>query len=301
MNVIIDSDPGIDDAVALSVILNNPAFHVKLITTVAGNVTVDKTTKNALRLVEFFNMQTPVATGASQPLIKAFEDAAHIHGESGMEGYIFPAIQSSPIKQTAAEAWHNVLVQSDEKVTLVLTGSYTNFALWFRQYPQDLAKIDRVLAMGGSICGGNMTSAAEFNVFTDPDAAKILLSAGLPITMVGLDVTLKAMVNQDWIHQVSAMNRSGKMLAALISHYNDIHAEGWPIHDANTIGYLCHPEFYQTKDVWVDIVTEGPAIGETVVDIRAAYHQGRTNATVLTDIDAARFRDWLQDQIAKMP
>ncbi|MHA5094929.1 ribonucleoside hydrolase RihC [Oenococcus oeni] len=300
MKVIIDMDPGIDDAVALSVLLNNKNCQVELITTVAGNVTVDKTTKNALKIANFFNSEVPLAAGASQPLVKAFEDAARIHGESGMEGYDFPEGNSHLLKQPAVEAWHDVLNKTEKKITLILTGSYTNFALWYREYPEDVLKIERVIVMGGSLSGGNMTSAAEFNVFTDPEAAKILLSSNLSVTMIGLDVTLKALVDRDWIQKVAALNESGKMLAALISHYNDWHADGWPIHDVNTVAYLLHPEFYSSKKLWVDIATDGPAIGETVADIRAAYHQGRTNATVVTDIDADAFRNWLKQEISSM-
>ncbi|MDN6968431.1 ribonucleoside hydrolase RihC [Oenococcus sp. UCMA 17063] len=300
MNVIIDMDPGIDDAVALSVLLNNADFEVQLITTVAGNVTVDKTTKNALKIANFFNSKIPIAAGASQPLVKTFEDAARIHGESGMEGYDFPESIRQPLQESAVEAWHNILSKSEGKITLILTGSYTNFALWFREYPKDAVKVDRVIAMGGSLSVGNMTSAAEFNVFTDPEAAKILLSSNLPVTMIGLDVTLKALVNLDWIKTVASLNESGEMLAALISHYNDWHVDGWPIHDVNTIDYLLHPEFYRSEKLWIDIVTEGPAIGETVADIRGAYHQGKTNATVVTDINAAAFRNWLKQEISLM-
>ncbi|MFT8323930.1 ribonucleoside hydrolase RihC [Oenococcus sicerae] len=300
MNVIIDTDPGIDDAVALSVILNNACFNVQLITTVAGNVTVEKTTKNALKIADFFHATVPIAAGASRPLIKTFEDAARIHGESGMAGYEFAEPTRQPSVQTAVEAWHELLTQSSEKITLILTGSYTNFALWYREYPKDAAKIDKVIAMGGTLSSGNMTSAAEFNVFTDPDAAKILLASELPITMIGLDATLKALVNQKWLDDISALNQSGSMIASLISHYNDRHVDGWPLHDVNTIGYLCHPDFYQAKRLWVDVITDGPAIGETVADIRAAYHQGQTNVTVVTDINQPAFAQWLKTEISLM-
>lgn len=302
MKVIIDCDPGIDDAIALSVLLNDPFFDVKLVTTVAGNVSVKKTTNNALKIAAFFKSNVSIAAGAAEPLIKKLEDASNIHGESGMDGYHFTDKIGYPLPQTAVEAWHDVLAKEDQPITLILTGSYTNFALWIRQYPDDISKIKQVVAMGGAVREeGNMTSSAEFNVFTDPDAAAILYASKIPITMVGLDVTLKAMVDNDQLLKFSKINESGRMISSLIKHYNDHHVGGWPIHDLNTVAYLRHPEFYNGKNLWIDVVTSGPAIGETVADIRAAYHNGRTNAYVLDSIDLGSFLNWLTKEIQQIP
>lgn len=171
--IIMDTDPGIDDAAALTMAINDPSLDLKLVTTVAGNVTADKTTANALKIIHFFGKDIPVAAGAKQPLIKPFEDAARIHGESGMPGYDFGDDYGKPLDKTAVEALHDAIMAEDE-VILVPTGSYTNIALLFSEYPEVKSHIKQIVAMGGSFSGGNMTSVAEFNVFTDPDAAKIM-------------------------------------------------------------------------------------------------------------------------------
>lgn len=301
--IIMDTDPGIDDAAALTMAINNPAIDLKLVTTVAGNVQVDKTTANALKIVHFFGKddQIPVAAGAAEPLLKPFEDAARIHGESGMEGYDFGANYGRPIAKSAVQALRDTIMAEDE-ITLVPTGADTNIALLLKEYPEVKSHIKRIVAMGGSLSGGNMTSVAEFNVFTDPDAARIMYESGIPIVMVGLDVTLNALLTDANLNQLRNMNETGKMLYGLISHYNDVSGgdQGRPMHDVNTIFYLLHPEAFTTKDLWVDVQTTGPAIGATVADLRGAYHGGKTNAKVCVDIDTAFFNRWFLDQVAEM-
>ena len=295
--IIMDSDPGIDDAVAISTALTDPQLELVLITTVAGNVTVDKTTKNALTLVDFFQKDVPVAMGATDPLIKKFEDAARIHGESGMVGYDFPAPTSKPLAKSAVLALRDALMASKEPITLIPTGAYTNIALLLREYPEVKPKIKHIIAMGGSLGRGNMTSAAEFNVFTDPHAAKIMYNAGIPLVMVGLDVTLKGRISDETTDKLGELGRAGKMLHDIIGKDFDHDETGTAIHDLQTLFYLECPEAFETKDYWVDIITEGPAVGETVADIRAAYHDGKTNAKVCVDIDTKAFNDWLLHKV----
>lgn len=300
INIIMDTDPGIDDAAALTMAINDPQINLKLVTAVAGNVTVDKTTANALKIVHFFgkDQEIPVAAGAKQSLIKPFEDAARIHGESGMPGYDFGTDYGKPIQKSAVEALRDEIMASDEPITLVPTGSYTNIALLFTEYPEVKDRIKEIIAMGGTLAKGNMTSAAEFNVFTDPHAAKIMYDSGIPIVMVGLDVTLKALLTPATMDKLGTMGRTGKMLQALVTHYNDGDENGHPMHDVNTIFYLLHPEAMTTEEMWVDVQTEGPAMGETVGDIRGAYHDGKTNAKVCVDIDAAAFNKWFLEEVA---
>lgn len=297
IKVIMDTDPGIDDAAAITMAINDPEIDLQLITTVAGNVTVDKTTINALKLVRFFNADIPVASGAKLPLIKHFEDAARIHGESGMPGYDFPTDLPKPINKSAVEALRDAILASDEKITLVPTGSYTNIALLFSEYPEVKENIERIVAMGGSLGMGNMTSAAEFNVFTDPHAAQIVYNAGVPIVMVGLDITMKALLTHDSIEKLPTLNETGKMLHDIIINDGDNSDAGIAMHDVNTIFYLLHPEAITTKAMWIDVQTDGPAIGETVGDIRGAYHDGKTNADVCVDIDSAAFNKWFLEEV----
>lgn len=296
--IIMDTDPGIDDAAAITIALNHPDFDLELITTVAGNVTVDKTTLNALKLTRFFNSAVPVAGGAPQPLIKPFEDAVRVHGVSGMPGYDFPTDLAKPLPETAVEALRDHIMAAEEPITLVPTGAYTNIALLFKTYPEVKAHIKEIIAMGGTLGKGNMTSAAEFNVFTDPHAAEIMYQAGVPITMVGLDVTMKALLTPATMQKLPTLRRTGRMLHALFNHYGDGDKTGIPMHDVNTLFYLLHPEAFTTQKMWIDVQTDGPANGETVGDIRGAYHDGKTNATVCVDIDARAFNAWFLDTVA---
>ncbi|GAX00423.1 ribonucleoside hydrolase RihC [Secundilactobacillus silagei] len=297
IKIIMDTDPGIDDAAAITMAINDDNIDLKLITTVAGNVTVDKTTKNALKLVRFFNSDIPVAAGAKQPLIKPFEDAARIHGESGMPGYVFPDDLPKPMDKTAVEALRDEIMANDQ-ITLVPTGSYTNIALLFSEYPEVKSHIERIVAMGGTLGYGNMTSAAEFNVFTDPHAARIVYNSGIPIVMVGLDITMKALLTPESLAKLPTLNETGKMLHDIIIHDGDNSDRGIAMHDVNTIFYLLHPEAITTEKMWVDVQTEGPAMGETVGDIRGAYHNGKTNTAVCVDIDADAFNKWFIEEVS---
>ena len=300
IKIIMDTDPGIDDAAAITIALNHPDLDLQLLTTVAGNVTVDKTTLNALKLTRFFNSSVPVAGGAPQPLLKPFEDAVRIHGVSGMPGYDFPTDLADPLPETAVEALRDHIMNASEPITLVPTGAYTNIALLFKTYPEVLPHIKQIVAMGGALGKGNMTSAAEFNVFTDPHAAEIMYQSGVPITMVGLDVTMKALLTPATMQKLPTVGRTGEMLHALFNHYNDGDQAGIPMHDVNTLFYLLHPEAFTTEDMWIDIQTDGPANGETVGDIRGAYHDGKTNAKVCVDIDAAAFNEWFLTTVANI-
>ncbi|MCM0582034.1 ribonucleoside hydrolase RihC [Weissella diestrammenae] len=299
--IILDMDPGIDDAVALSIALTHSEFDLKLLTGVAGNVSVDKTTANLIKLVEFFNRtDIPVAKGAAAPLKKAFKDASYIHGASGMPGYDFPEPVYQPLAQDAISAMAEVLSNASEPITIVATGAYTNIALLLQQYPKLKSKIKRFVLMGGSLSGGNVSSVAEFNIFTDPDAAKIVFESGVDITMIGLDVTLKALLSNQTIADVASMGTVGKMISGVMTAYNDVEATGKPMHDVNTILYLLHPEFFTLKDFMVYVITDGPAIGGTIADTQDRWSNGQLNAHVAIDIDAKAFENWFIEEIPKM-
>lgn len=299
--LILDMDPGIDDAVALSIALTRPEFDLKLLTGVAGNVSVEKTTANLLKLEEFFNRtDIPVAMGAKAPLKREFKDASYIHGASGMPGYDFPELTHHPIKDSAVEAMYQVLSDVAEPITIVATGSYTNVALLINQYPDITSKIKRLILMGGSLSGGNVSSVAEFNVFTDPDAAKIVFESGLDITMIGLDVTLKALLSNQTIEDIAEIGEVGKMISGVMTAYNDVEEAGKPMHDVNTILFLLHPEFFTLEDHMVYVITEGPAIGGTIADTQDRWSNGKLNAHVAVDIDAKAFEKWFLNEIPHM-
>lgn len=296
--IILDTDPGIDDAAAIALALKNPEIDVRLITTVAGNVNVDKTTENALRLVEFLGLNVPVARGASKPLIRDYEDASYVHGETGMNGYEFPEIKTQAIAEHAVIAMRNEILQSREPITIVAIGALTNLALLFIQYPEVKEKLKEVVIMGGSLGQGNTQSAAEFNIYTDPHAAKIVFDAGVKLTMIGLDVTTETLLKKDVVMAIKDANEVGNMLYHIFNYYRGGSIEtGLTIHDACVIYYLIHKDKTETKDYHVDIQLDGPAMGATVADIRDAYYPGQQNCTVGLKFDVKHFNQWFLEEI----
>ncbi len=185
--IIIDTDPGIDDAVALAIALFSEKLDVKLLTTVAGNVGLDNVTDNLLKILDYVEKDIPVAMGAEEPLLKEMSDASSVHGLSGMEGFEFdPPSKRSLLDEHAITAMRRVILASDEPVTLVPIGPLTNIALLLKVYPEVKQNIKDIVLMGGSVTRGNKGVMAEFNIYFDPDAAKIVFMSGLPIVMAGL-------------------------------------------------------------------------------------------------------------------
>lgn len=166
--ILLDTDPGIDDAAAITAALFAPQLDLQLITTVAGNVSVEKTTRNALQLLHFWNSDIPLAQGAATPLLRPLRDAAYVHGESGMEGYDFVDHQRQPLAKPAFIAIRDVLMNAPEPMTLVAIGPLTNIALLLMHYPECAFNIRRLVMMGGSAGRGNFTPNAEFNIAVDP-------------------------------------------------------------------------------------------------------------------------------------
>ncbi|MDR0900005.1 MAG: ribonucleoside hydrolase RihC [Lactobacillaceae bacterium] len=300
--IILDMDPGIDDAAAISVAINNPNLQVELITSVVGNVTVDRTTTNALKILEFFGRtDIPVARGADKPLRRPYQDASSVHGKTGMDGYDFPEPIKKPIELTAVEAIHEVVSKSQEKITIVATGAYTNIANYLNRHPKDFKNIEEMVLMGGTVSRGNVNSVAEFNIYTDPDAAKIVFDSPVKKTMIGLDVTLKALLTDDTIDQIEKSGKPGQMLAALFSEYHDGHKGGKPMHDVNTILYLLNPELIKVKSGFIDVVVGGTATGATVWDFQNRIHSVESsNAQIGLKIDPALFNQWFLEQVSQM-
>ncbi|WP_239256396.1 ribonucleoside hydrolase RihC [Listeria ilorinensis] len=297
--LIIDTDPGIDDAVALAFAFHHPAIDLKLISTVAGNVNVDKTTDNALRLVEYFDVEVPVAKGCSEPLIKELEDCSEIHGESGMDGYDFGPITRKPLDVHAVEALRQTILASPDPVTLMPIAALTNIALLFKIYPETKANIKEIVLMGGSLARGNTTTAAEFNIFTDPEAAAIVFKAGLPLTMIGLDVTSKAVLTTTEIEKIKTMNQTGAMFASLFGHYRGGSMKtGLKMHDVCALAALVEPAIFSMQSTYVEVQTgDTAANGATVADLKMKYHT-EANADVALEVDVERFRKWFLEMLA---
>ena len=299
--IIIDTDPGIDDAVAIAIALFSEELDVKLITTISGNVGIDKVTRNALKLLKYWNKEVPVAMGASTPLIRQPEDASDIHGASGMEGFDFEEPTNELLlKENAVNAMYRVIQESETPVTLIPIGPLTNIALLLKVYPEVKSNIQEIILMGGSVSRGNKGVMSEFNIHVDPEAAKIVFDSGLPIVMAGLDVGLKALVLPEDSAKLEHMNATGKMLHSLFKRYRGGSMKtGLKMYDSCAIAYLLKPDLFEAVDTFVDVELNGSmTAGTTVVDLKG-YLGKPSNAKVCIDVDPERFREWLLDSLRK--
>lgn len=298
--IIIDTDPGIDDAVALSIALNHPALEVRLLTTVAGNVNVNKTTDNTLKLVTFFGKQVPVAKGCDKPLLIQLEDSAEIHGESGMDGYDFPKTSLKALDIHAVEAMKECILSSSEPITLVPIAALTNIALLLSLYPETKQNIKEIVMMGGSLSRGNTNTSAEFNTYVDPHAAQIVFQSGIPIVMVGLDVTSTAVLTKNETEKIKEFGEVGNMFYSLFQHYRGGSLQtGLKMHDVCAIAYLTDPSLFTVQETFVEVALDGPAAGATVADLKMKYHDS-TNAKVCLDIDIPEFQNWVVSNLQKI-
>jgi len=303
--IILDCDPGHDDAVAMLLALASPELEVLGITTVGGNATLEHVTENALRVLALAGREdVPVAAGASHPLVGPLRTAPHVHGESGIEGPALPAARSAPVEEDALTFISAALEAAATPVTLVPTGPLTNIGLLLRERPDLAPKIGHICLMGGAAGEGNITPSAEFNAWADPEAADLVYRSGLPVTMIGLDVTHKALL---WDHEREAMAEAGgpvtKLMCGLLGYFRGFHRRvyGWngsPIHDAVAIAHLARPGLVRTVRANVVVELQGEFTrGRTVVDLRAV--SGREpNADVGMDIDRERFIGLVRDAFA---
>lgn len=299
--IIIDTDPGIDDAVALAIALYSEELEVKLITTVAGNVGLDKVTYNTLRLLKYFKKEVPVAVGAEEPLIREPADASNVHGKSGMEGFDFEEPSYDMVlKENAVNAMYRVIMESEIPVTLVPIAPLTNIALLIKVYPEVKEKIAEIIMMGGSASRGNKGVMSEFNVAVDPEAAKIVFSSGIPIVMAGLDVGWKALVFPEDSEKLKTMNEVGKMMYSLFQKYRGGSMKtGLKMYDSCAIAYLLKPDMFEVVDTYIDVELSGSMTsGCTVVDLKG-YLKKPNNAKVCMDIDQKMFKEWLMESISK--
>ncbi|MCG8483934.1 MAG: nucleoside hydrolase [Clostridia bacterium] len=292
--IIIDCDPGLDDAIALFMMFNNQDFDIKAITPVAGNVSVDKTTLNALKLVELAGANVPVAKGASKPLYKDLVTAEHVHGTTGLRDIVLPEPQQAADKLSAHEMIYQEASKYNRELQIIATGPLTNIATAILKYPDVKEKVKRIILMGGSCGCGNDAPAAEFNIYADSDAAKIVFESGIPITMVGLDVTHKALVYPDEIKEIGGYNNKiAKTASKILLGYLDFCKmngfEGAVMHDPLAMAYAIDSEVMVCKPYHVDIETKGTFTnGKTVVDVHHVTGKA-PNADVGVEIDRERF------------
>jgi inosine-uridine nucleoside N-ribohydrolase len=302
--IIVDCDPGHDDAIALLLALASPEIDLLGVTTTYGNQTLEKTTANALRVLELAGRsEVPVASGANQPLERELVVAAHVHGESGLDGPTLPPPSVEPVS-TDAVGWVADAVRSAAApVTLVPTGPLTNIAQYLVRHGTD--GVERIVLMGGAIAEGNMTPAAEFNIWADPEAAQIVFDAELDVTMLGLDVTHKAVTGADVQRRLRETGSVGVFVAELVDFFTVYHRQtyGWdgaPIHDAVAVAHVLAPDLVATRfrNVEIERVSE-LCRGRTVVDLWLRTERP-ANAHVGVDLDTAAFFDLLVERIARL-
>ena len=299
--IIIDTDPGIDDAVAIAIALFSEELDVRLITTVAGNVSVDKVTYNTLRILKFFKKEVPVARGVAEPLILPLLDASNVHGKSGMEGFDFEEPDDHLLlPEHAVNAMYRVIMESKEPITLVPIAPLTNIALLLKLYPEVKGNIREIVLMGGSAGRGNKGVMSEFNIATDPEAAKIVFDSGLPLVMAGLDVGWKALVLREDSTKLPQLGEVGRMAYCLFQKYRGGSMKtGLKMYDSCAVAYLLKPEMYQMEETYVDVELNGSMTkGCTLVDLKG-YLGKPANAKVCMDIDQEMFRAWFLESISR--
>lgn len=299
--IILDCDPGHDDAIAILLAAKNPAIDLLGITVVAGNQTLDKTLVNALNVCQFLDLDVPVYKGCGQPMIRDKQVVApEIHGESGLDGPQFGALTKEAETQHAVTYIVDTVLASEGDITVVTTGPMTNLAMAMRLNPDIVPKIREVALMGGSYQLGNMTPAAEFNVLADADAAHVVFTSGRPIMMAGLDVTRKVLALPSIVERMNTIdNNAAKLFVDLMTFFNKTQKEvfGWdggPLHDPVTIAYLLDPTVVTLKECFTQIdIRSEQSYGRTNCDIFNMLKQP-PNSHVAVDIDVAKFWDIIE-------
>jgi purine nucleosidase len=308
--IIIDTDPGQDDAVAILLALASPEFEVLGITAVAGNVPLALTEKNARKICELAGKsETKVYAGAIRPMLRTLVTAEHVHGRTGLDGPDLPEPKMKLQKQHAVDYLVETLVaRADNEVTLCTLGPLTNIGLALVREPRIAMKIKQIVAMGGGFFeGGNVTVAAEFNIYVDPQAARLVFESGIPITLIPLDCTHQALTTKARVEQFRKMkNKSGPATAELLDFFERFDeqkygTDGGPLHDPCVIAWLLKPELFSSRHVNVAIECESElTMGMTVVDWWGVSGR-KPNATVCRAINADGFFDLLIERISKLP
>jgi pyrimidine-specific ribonucleoside hydrolase len=306
--IVLDCDPGHDDALAILLALARSELNLLGITTVGGNAQVAATTRNALRVLTLADrVDIPVAAGADRPLVRPLRIAQQVHGTSGLDGADLPEPVVMPHPAGAIDLIASIVRAHPTPVTLVPTGPLTNIALFLGAHPELRDRIARICLMGGAIGEGNWTASAEFNIWVDPEAATRVFESGLPITMIPIDVTHQAIVSVAETDALAALgNRTGRVFADLFRYFAEWHRRryGWdgsPIHDAVAVAHLAAPDLVTTERYRVDVEAVSPlTLGRTVVD-REGLSGREPNVDVGLTIDRDRFVTMITDAVARFP
>ncbi len=292
--IILDGDPGHDDAIAWMLANASPELEILAVTTVCGNQTVEKVSYNARRICTLLGIDAPIAKGKRSPLVGPEMNAPSVHGESGLDGPPLPepTMELSNLSSVALMA--KVLQESPRKVTLVATGPLTNVAALLLAHPELKKKIEAISFMGGGIAFGNWTPAAEFNILVDPEAAKIVMESGVPLIMSSLDVTEQALMLPEDFERVRAVGGQVSQIVAdwlefFFSFHQRLGYTGAPMHDPCAVAVLTHPELFVQKELCVEVETQGEYCRGTTV----GHNRKPPNALVSMGLDRVAFADLL--------
>ena len=301
--IIIDCDPGHDDAIALLMAANNPKLDLLGITIVAGNQTLEKTCKNGLNVCQALNINVPIYAGMALPMVREQVVAANVHGETGLDGPVFGPLNIKAEDKHAISYIIETLMASEGDITLVPVGPLTNIAMAMRIEPRIIPKIEEIVLMGGAYAIGNFTPSAEFNFFADPEAAHVVFTSGAPIVMMGLDLTNQTICTKDMITRIESIRSKASALFGdimrfvLKTQYEEFGLAGAPLHDATCIAYLTDPSLFEMQSMYtaIDIKSE-LCYGRTVCDVNDVLKKPH-NSLVGMKIDSDGFWNMVEASI----
>lgn len=298
-SIILDVDTGIDDAVAIALATYSNKLNVKLITTIAGNLSVNEVTKNTLNFLQAINKRKiPVAIGESKPLEREKDDSIQAHGKKGLGKYKFPKLELKPTKLGAVDKMHEVIQNSKEKIIIVALGPLTNVAKLLLDHPEDKEKIDYILISGGLLHDSKRNPYLSFNIMQDPEAARYIMKSGEKIVICPSNHGHTAFLTLEEVEKTRTTNKTGEMLEYIFRSYKDRHVKvGIATHDPCAVAYVAHPEYFKTEEMYVHIrFLQKQQTG--VIDFDT--HRD-PNTLVVTEVNPTKFKKLFFKTLKKMP
>lgn len=318
LKVIYDTDPGVDDAMALLLMARHPGIEVVGICSSFGNATIDTTTRNALYLKERFGLAAPVARGAAGPITGAepSEPPSFVHGDNGLGNIDLPPVTATEDPRPAHRLIIDLVRESPGEITVIAVGRMTNLALALAEAPEIATQVRRIVVMGGAFGRnghyGNVTPVAEANIWGDPTAADIIFGANWPVSIVPLDVTQETVMSDSFVNDLAEVaGEDGRFVRAISQFYQGFYHDtmgiwGFPVHDSSAVAFALHPEFYTIETGAVRVVSEGIAFGQTIIkpDSRS-YPPGpwdnRPSQTIVTSVNAPAVLDFYRRTLLGSP
>ena len=302
--LIIDCDTGTDDAICIAAaLLSNERLDIRAITCVCGNVDVAKTSRNTLNIVDYLGANIPVAVGADRPLRRKLVEAIS-HGKTGLGDVSLPWSDRAFCEKPAWDVLYDNAVRAKGELEILAVGPLTNLARAINKYPDFVKLVKRITIMGGALVGGNMTMVSEFNIYNDPDAAKIVFGAGIPLVMVGLDVTLKPKLPKRVLPTLMQIDTPHAKIVCdildfMVRRKDEIGGDDPNLHDVIALLAIVEPSLLTLRDYYMDVETEGEITrGMTVADVREVENK-EPNVSAATDIDEDGFWSWFVEMFRK--